>query len=208
MSEISETVPDPATTRRLQRQRFVRLLAWTLIIFVCGGAAGWGVSILCRRPPAMGMGFGPEPPVNDMVHRLQEELLLSDDQAKQIRQIYQEREEALRSIRQKMEPEMKAEYDKLDAQIKGVLNPAQYQRWSERFQSMRNRMLPPPGGPHQPGMDGGPPPFGAGPRGPRFGGPPGESGGPEGPRGPDGQGPDQRDRPGNHGPPPGGMPPP
>lgn len=200
MSEIPETTHDSAITRRLHRRRFVRLLVWTLFIFVCGGAAGWGVSILCRRPPAMGMGFGPEPPVNEMVHRLQDELLLSDDQAKQIRQIYQEREDALRSIHQKMEPEMKSEYDKLDQQINQVLNPAQYQRWSERFQSMRNRMLP-PGGPHQPGMDGRPP-FRDGPHGPGFGGPPG------GPDGPDRHGPDQGDHPNNHGPPPGGMPPP
>jgi hypothetical protein len=86
-----------------------------------------------------------------MVRQLREELLLSDDQARQVRQIYQQREDALQDIRRKMGPELKSEYDKLDEQMKGVLNSAQYQRWSERFQSARNRMLPPPPPPGAPG---------------------------------------------------------
>jgi hypothetical protein len=151
---MSETIPsnlEPAIERRIRR-RLVRLLALTVIIFVCGGAAGWGVGILLRRPPGMPMGFGPEPPLDGMVQQLREELLLSDDQAAQVRQIYQQREDALKAIRQKMEPELKSEYDKLDEQMKGVLNSAQYQRWSERFQSVRSRMLPPPPPPGGPGL--------------------------------------------------------
>ena len=118
----------------------------------------------------MSMEFAPAPPVNDLVDRLRDDLLLSDDQVKQVRQIYKEREEALSAIRQKMGPELKSEYDKLDQQMKGVLNSAQYQRWADRFQRVRSRMLPPPppgeGGPdrwhgspmYPPEGPGGPPP--------------------------------------------------
>jgi len=209
MTETNETasdpaLPSPALSRRLLRRRFTKLLALALVIFICGGAAGFGVAILCRRPPMNAAGFSPEPPVNEMVRRLQQELLLSDDQAKKVREIYQAREEALRSIHQKMQPEMKSEYDKLDQDMKQVLNPAQYQRWNERFQSLRNRIMPP-----------GPPPFRGngegGPRGPNMGspnmgGPPGFPGPLGGPGGPDGPG-GPEDRP-HHGPPPGDGPPP
>lgn len=179
MSEtISENI-DPKIERRIHRRRFIRLIALAIVIFLCGGVAGWGAGVLFHRPPRMPMGFGPEPPMDAMVHQLRDELLLSDDQAQQVRQIYEQREDALQAIRGKMEPELKSEYDKLDQQMKGVLNSAQYQRWSERFQSVRNRMLPPPPPP--------PPPPG------------GTSPGPNGPPGPD--------RPPNPGPP-DGMPPP
>ena len=165
-----------------------------VIVFICGGAAGWGVSVLWRPPMRGPMGMAP-PPVEGMVDQLRVELLLSDDQVKAVKQIYQQRHDALESVRQKMEPELKAEYDTLDQQMKGVLNPTQYQRWSERFNSVRSRMLPPPppgpGGPGEGGPGEGPggmlPPPGIGPGGP----------GPEGPGG----------RPGPPGPPE-GMPPP
>lgn len=186
MSEPIASSLDPAIERRIRRRRMVRLLALTVIIFICGGAAGWGVGVLLRRPPPMSMGFGPEPPLDRMVRQLRDELLLSDDQARQVHQIYQQREDALHAIRQKMEPELKSEYDKLDEQMKGVLNSAQYQRWSERFQSVRSRMLPPPPPP---------PPDGQGP---------GRMPPPRGPPGPGPQGPG--DQP-NRGPP-DGMPPP
>jgi hypothetical protein len=188
MTENISSSSDPVIERRIRR-RLLRLMALTIIIFICGGAAGWGVGVLLRRPPAMSMGFGPEPPMDRMVHQLREELLLSDDQVKQIRQIYQQREDALQAIRQKMEPELKSEYDKLDQQMKRVLNSAQYQRWNERFQSVRSRMLPPP------------PPLRPGEQGPGPDGPPGP--GRNGP-GPQGDGPDGQP---NRGPP-DGMPPP
>jgi hypothetical protein len=143
------------------------------VIFLCGGAAGWGLAHLLHRPPPMSMEMTPEPPVNELVDRLRNELLLTDDQVKQVRQIYKEREEALKAIRQKMGPELKSEYDKLDQQMKGVLTSAQYQRWAERFQMVRSRMLPPPPG------EGGPD---------RWHGPP------MGPQGPGGPGPDDHPR--------------
>jgi hypothetical protein len=179
---MSEGIPiniDPAIERRIRR-RLIRLFLLAVFIFICGGVVGWGVGILLRRPPPRGgMGPRPEPPVDVMVGQLRDELLLSDDQAKQVRDIYQAREDALKSIREKMEPELKSEYDKLDQQMKKALNSAQYQRWSERFENVRNLMLPPP--PRDvngPGPGERPPP---GMEGPGLGGP---QGGPPGPHGP------------------------
>jgi hypothetical protein len=179
--------------------------ALALIIFVCGGATGFAVAMMRLRPPPSMMMMAPDPPVEDLVTRLRVELMLSDEQAKRVEQIYQDRHDALRDIRQTMEPKLKAEYDKLDDQMKGVLNAEQYQRWSERFKNVRNRMLPPPGGPgfrRGPGGPDGMGPDGMGPGGPRRGGP-GFDGPPPG-GGPDG-GPGDRPM---RGPPGGGPPPP
>ena len=151
-----------------------------MIIFAGGGATGWGLSILYRPGPPMFMG-PPTPPVDDMVGRLREELLLTDDQARQVKDIYQQRNDALQAIREQMGPQLKSQYDKLSEQMKQVLTPQQFQRWHERFESIRSRMLPPPpppggrgpGGPERPGGWRGPGlPGGAPPNEPPPGGPP------------------------------------
>ncbi|MGD0389732.1 MAG: hypothetical protein ABSC42_12345 [Tepidisphaeraceae bacterium] len=174
MTENNQPISDSGLKPRCHCCRAIKALMLAAVIFLCGGAAGWGVALLLHRPPPMPMGFAPEPPVNDLVDRLRDELLLTDDQVVQVRHIYKERQDALHAIRQKMGPELKAEYDKLDQQMKGVLTSAQYQRWAERFQSIRSRMLLPPpplppppgegrpddwrGPPMGPGGPGGPPP--------------------------------------------------
>jgi hypothetical protein len=176
MTETNQPISDSGFQPRCHCCRAVKALMLAAVIFLCGGAAGWGLAHLFHRPLPMSMELAPEPPVNDLVDRLRDELLLSDDQVKQVRQIYQQRQDALNAIRQKMGPELKSEYDKLDQQMKGVLNSAQYQRWADRFQKVRSRMLPPP-----------PPPPGEGGtdrwHGPPMGPPPDGPGGP--PPGPD-----------------------
>jgi hypothetical protein len=152
MSEPMPTISAPVTNEGCHKCRVAKMIALATIIFTGGGATGWGVAIMHRPPPPM-FGEPPTPRVNDMVSRLREELLLSDDQAAKVKEIYQQRNDALQSIREKMGPQMKAEYDKLNDQMKQVLNPAQFQRWHERFEDLRSRMLPPPRGPGGPGDD-------------------------------------------------------
>jgi hypothetical protein len=207
MSEpMASNVETLASAYRRGRRSVIASILLAVIVFICGGAAGWGVSVLWRPPLRGPMGMAPPPPVEGMVEQLRVELLLSDDQVKAAKQIYQQRHDALEAIRQKMGPELKAEYDTLDQQMKGVLTSAQYQRWSERFNSVRSRMLPPPppgaGGPGE-GMPGGPSEGMRGGPGEGPGGilpPPGMGPGGPGPEGPGGH-------PGPPGPPE-GMPPP
>ncbi|MGA2439648.1 MAG: hypothetical protein ABSH08_01700 [Tepidisphaeraceae bacterium] len=168
MTQTNPPISDSGLTPRCHCCRAIKALMLAAVIFLCGGAAGWGLALLLHRPPPMSMELVPEPPANDLVERLRYELLLSDDQVTQVRQIYKERQDALHAIREKMGPELKSEYDKLDQQMKGVLTSAQYQRWAERFQSVRSRMLPPPP-PGYGGADhwhGPPPPPGYGGPGP------------------------------------------
>ncbi len=133
MSEPMPTISTHATNGRFRKGRAAGMIALAAIIFAGGGATGWGVAVIHRPPPPM-FGEPPTPRVSDMVSRLREELLLSDDQAAKVKDIYQQRNEALQAIREKMGPQMKAQYDKLNEQMKEVLNPAQFQKWHERFE--------------------------------------------------------------------------
>src|ERR1700722_17787307 len=101
MSEIIQPTPEPPIIRRTSGGRKMLAVLLALVIFVCGGATGFGVSMLHHRPPPP-IGFMPDPPVEDLVNRLRDELLLSDDQVKQVHDIYQQRREALRTIRDAM----------------------------------------------------------------------------------------------------------
>jgi Spy/CpxP family protein refolding chaperone len=166
------------------RCRVFKALALSAVIFVAGGAAGYGASWLWHppMPPPMGR-FDPDPPVGNLVDHLRFELSLTDDQTKQVSQIYQDCRDGLIKIRDGVRPQFKAQYDKLDQQMKKVLNPNQYQRWNERFRNIRDQMLPPPprghGGPGPWGRPGGP----GGPDGFHPHGPPPDDGGPGRPPG-------------------------
>jgi hypothetical protein len=175
MSDIPTPTPvDELVTRRLRPRGAFKTFFLSLVIFVCGGAAGWALSMgLHHPPPPQGQGMAPEPPVGQLVQRLRNELLLTDDQVRQVTQIYQDRDAALRAIRQQMGPE----YNKLRDEMQKVLTPPQFVRWNQRFEDVRNRMLPPPRGG----------PMGFGPGGPGRGGP-GGRGGPDGGGGPGGGG--------------------
>jgi hypothetical protein len=114
-------------------------------------------------PPVEGQGMMPQPPVGQLVARLRDELLLTDDQVQRVTRIYEDRQADLHSIREEMAPRFKREYDQLRAEMQEVLTPPQFERWNRRFEDVRNRMLPPPfDGQGRGGPEHGPPGFNQG----------------------------------------------
>src|SRR5580704_17539924 len=104
MTTESTPPPEIAVSKRVGRRRAWRAVLLCLFILICGGLTGWGVAFFVHPPhrfPPPGAMF-PDPPVGDLVAQLKDELLLSDDQAKQVTAIYQERFAALHAIRQDM----------------------------------------------------------------------------------------------------------
>ena len=143
---MTQTVPysDALLARRLKRRRICRGLLLSAIIFACGGVTGWSVA-LRREPHGNPVVF--DPPVKEVVHQLQRELVqkdlpLTDAQTPQITSIYQKRFAALQDIRKDMLPKLKAEYDGLRNDVQKVLTPAQFACWDQRFEDARNRMMP------------------------------------------------------------------
>ncbi len=207
MTQDAPPSSEALLARRLKRRRICRGLLLSAIIFACGGITGWGVSL--RHGPH-GNPERADPPVEEVVSRMKEELFLTSDQTTQITVIYQKRFAALQAIRKDMLPKLKTEYDGLHSDVQKILTPEQYAGWNKRFEDARNRMLPhsprpedhmhpghegfdphdgphdgPQGGPHDGPLDGphdGLPPDRYGP--PGFGGPPPELNGQPHPDGP------------------------
>lgn len=206
--DTSPPSPDATLAKRLARRRALRAVLLSVVIFGAGGLTGWGAAHLMHQPGRAGGGdaLRPDPPVQEIVQRMQEELLLSADQSRQIGDIYATRFAALKAIRQTMGPKLKQEYDTLRTDVQKVLTPAQFAKWDQRFEQVRSRMLPPdraggpppragalgpPKGPLGPGLPGTPQgpwrpgdiaPNGADPTAPA-GAPPRPNGAPPGPPG-------------------------
>jgi hypothetical protein len=145
---VTQQAPDnsaiEALVRRANRWRAVARVALGVIIFASGSVAGWAIHVL-RGPPAHGEeSFPPDPPVPVLVDQLRHELGLTDDQVRQVTDVYTKNESALHEIRQQIEPQLKEQYDQLSTQMKRVLTAAQFDRWNQRFEAVRNHMLPPP----------------------------------------------------------------
>ena len=136
--------PEPALPPRVQRKRASTALVLSVIVFVSGVGVGWGLTRMFHPRPPAEAALRPDPPLEPMVAHLREELLLTDEQTHKVKEIYQSRFDALKKIRDEMAPRMNSEYDQLRQNMKGVLSSAQFERWGQRFDSVRGRMLPPP----------------------------------------------------------------
>jgi hypothetical protein len=186
--------------RRSRRYDALMLLALSLVLFISGGLVGWSLSLWIKPPAPTTEQMGPQPPIQQLLDRMRNELQLTDQQITQVGQIYQKEYDALRAIREKMEPQFVVQYNDFRSRMKQVLTSAQFSIWDQDFQRIRNQMLPPP--PQNPGN--GPP--GSGPPPPQNGnnGPPGSYGPPPPQNG--GNGPPDNGPPAQVGPPDGPPP--
>jgi hypothetical protein len=170
----------------LRRRTLGRTILWSAVLFLSGAVSGWGLGLLCPLGHPAPPPLGPEPPIDQIVRAMTDELLLSPRQVQQVQQLYRDRAAALRTIRREVEPRFSTEYDKLEAGLKDILTPEQFARWRIRFDAARKRMLA-PGRPGDAGTPDGPgprrraePPPGADadPSRPPHGPPNGQLGGP------------------------------
>lgn len=77
--------------------------------------------------------------------RMREELNLSEDQVRQIRQIMERHWEEMEALRSELEPRFRAHLDRVDSAIKAVLTEEQRREWEERFSRERLRWAGPHG---------------------------------------------------------------
>jgi hypothetical protein len=203
MSDPTNVPPAAGGPLPPRRSRPWLLAAVGLLIVVSGVVIGAGTTVLLlrdriARPPSPG-----EETAAAIAADLRSRYDLTDDQTRQVREIMTRRMDAIEVIRREAHEKITGEHEALRAEMKAVLKPEQFQRWSAQFDAMR----PPPGvfGPGRPGpgrpMPGGPlqplpPGFSGGPGRPAPSGGPGmpgaapPGGGPrEGPPGPRRDGP-------------------
>ena len=138
--------------------------------------------------------------VERLMNEMQDELLLSPDQSKQLKEVVSSHNERMKAIRDEVDPKIQSELESLKKQVEAILRPEQAKRWNERYDGMQQRFrhFGPPGAP--PGSDHERRPHGLPGDGMPFGPP-------NGPRPPDGmrQGPPNGVQPGPPNMPPDGV---
>jgi len=177
-------VPQPAaaTAPRLpqRRRRFLEIAILVSSAVIVTSVVTLALKDWLTPKPPLGQKAA-EMIAQDMRHRFE----LSEDQTRRVQEVMGRRLDAIETLRQDAQQKMTAEHEKLRADVKAILTPEQFERWSAHFDAIRPPGFGPPHGP-----PGGPPDHGR----PMPGGPPGQERPMPG-------GPPDRDRP-----PPGGPP--
>jgi hypothetical protein len=104
----------------------------------------------------------PEVAVQEALGRMQDELDLSPEQAKELQTVLENHGERLKTLREEMRPKMDAEFDALRESVAALLDEEQKEIWQGRFKNLRGRWMRPPhgGGPGRgPGPGHGPAPW-------------------------------------------------
>jgi hypothetical protein len=121
-----------------------------LVIVASGAIIGAGTTVLVLRNRLI----PPPPPGEKMASVAAEDVKdrygLTDEQAGRVREVMTRRMEAIAAVREESREKVRAEHDKLRAEMKEILTPDQFARWETHFESLRPPGFPPPPGPPGP----------------------------------------------------------
>lgn len=103
-----------------------------------------------RRGPRRGWSPDPAKMANDFVQNLDAKLDLSSEQETQLLNVFQESHERMKSLREELDPKMKAEFHRVHEMILESLNEAQKEAYLKDLETNRwnrGRRPPPPQSP-------------------------------------------------------------
>ena len=120
------------------RKRRLRTIALGLVILICGGLLGSGITLVVVRK-AMEVIQTPGEAPKRIAERMRRKLDLSPDQTSRVLTILEKREQCLRSILREIEPKIEDELLKTREQVSAVLEPEQAEKWRKRFDALHER---------------------------------------------------------------------
>jgi hypothetical protein len=135
-----------------------------MVIVASGVVIGAGTTVLLLKDRLAPLPTPGERTAARIADELRGRFDLTEEQARQVREIMARRMDAIEKIHRDAREKMAAEHGKLREEMKAVLSPDQFERWSAQFEALRPPLFgPPPGPPGRrpgpgPGMPGGPPP--------------------------------------------------
>jgi len=198
VEEAGTSIPSTGKRRLSPRGRQTILqIVVGISILICGAIIGSGTTVLYLKdkveptPP-------PRPPTREVIKEMEAKYGLTPEQAENAEKAFGKSRETLRSLFEELRMKSEAEFQTLNAEIKKILTPEQFERWEQDFNRRRRPGPPWERGPGKPGdrgfgrrgpRDRGPEDRRPGDRGPDDRGGPGRGFGDGGPRG-------FRDRPG------------
>ena len=108
-----------------RKRRPWRSLLLGLAILLCGILIGAGITVIVLQKVVLYAIHHPEQVPNRLTERLRGKLGLSDDQAKKIKAILNERQKAFQALRRATRPKMERELERLKEDVAAVLNENQ-----------------------------------------------------------------------------------
>lgn len=131
-----------ASRQRLALPRWAQLVV-LLVVFVSGGVVG---AMIATKVIHLRMDYYREHAdalPADVVPRLQMRLALDDTQTEKVKAIIADRHPRMIANRRRGAQAMLNEFQLMEEEIAGVLDPVQEERWRIISQSVRQRFLPP-----------------------------------------------------------------
>jgi hypothetical protein len=136
MSTVLEAEPI-ARVSPPRRRHWWRTLVWGLVILVCGGITGHGVTVWMWQEHGRKMFDPKEDFFAKILLRMRNDYELTDDQATQIEAIMRGHNAKVDEIRKEVEPRLSAERQQMNQEISAVLNDTQREKWQKRMEDIR-----------------------------------------------------------------------
>lgn len=132
-----------STKHTLPRQGhpWLRAILLGSIILVCGMFIGGGITLYVATQRVMDAVQNPEKVPARVVARMQRNLDLTDEQAATLEGIIERHQNNLLAIRAEVQPRVKAELGTLQQEVEEILTPEQAERFRERLETLRSRLL-------------------------------------------------------------------
>ena len=145
------TTSNPSSNKRhlshRRKQIYLQIIVGIIILF-CGIVIGSGAALLQLKDRIV---RGPRPPLNAIVEDIRARYNLTQEQSKQVEDIFGRRRKTLQALFEEFGQEIEAEFQKLSKEMKEILSPEQYERWESDFRA-RGRRGPWRQGPGRPGQ--------------------------------------------------------
>ena len=140
VQDIPEVTPPRINSLGTRRVRWPRWGIWagvSVLVFVCGGVAGYGVAVQSfENRIRQGRENWGRPP-RGIMDAWKERLELSDEQSTKMKEILDRHFGRIGEIRKSIAPEIDKENDALQAEVSAILNESQRPVWEERYEKIR-----------------------------------------------------------------------
>jgi hypothetical protein len=128
------------------RRRILIQIFVAIVIFLSGIIAGSGGTIALLKSQGILQPLRrPHPPkmmASEIAKEIGSEYRLSEDQIKQIEQIFEKAGQSLEALRQDFETKMEADKQEVMAEIKAVMPPEKFEQWQQDFNARHGRRGP------------------------------------------------------------------
>lgn len=135
-NEADKVPPPPPIGRRWPR--YVLLLC----VFLCGGIVGAVGGGYGMRERMIAMIQNPEQVPDRILPRIRAELVLSEDQSRQVEEIVRRRHSAMEAHRAESYPRQLAEFKAMHDEVADLLSTEQREKWLSLCDTVERRYLP------------------------------------------------------------------